>query len=89
MKKRTWAIILFYNDEWKILIQERWDYSKIWEEWAFFGWWVEDLETPQQWFFREAREELGLDMSEFDYKYIWEQIQYYPENDFQATRLFS
>lgn len=88
MKTRTGAIIVFYNDEGKILLQERWNYSKIWEEWAFFGGWVEEWETPLEGFFREAREELALDMAEFDYTYIWEQIQYYPERDFQATRHF-
>lgn len=55
---------------------------------GFFGGWIEEWETPEEWFFREAREELGLDMNEFDYKYIWEQTQYYPEVDFKATRHF-
>lgn len=88
MKQRTWAIIVFYNEEWKILLQERWDYAKVWEDWAFFGWWIGDWETPEEWFFREAQEELWLNMREFDYKYIWEQVQYYPEVDFQSTRHF-
>lgn len=86
--QKTWAIIVFYNNEWKILLQERGSYSKIWEEWAFFGGWVEEGETPLEGFFREAREELGLYMQEFDYKYIWERVQYYPEMDFLVNRHF-
>ncbi len=88
MKQKTWAIIVFYNNEWKILLQERGSYSKIWEEWAFFGGWVEVGETPLEGFFREAREELGLDMKDFDYKYIWEQVQYYPERQWLINRHF-
>lgn len=73
------SLIVFYNDESQILLQERWDYSKIWEEWAFFGWWIETWETPEVAFLREAKEELNLDMRDFDYRYLWEFVYEYSE----------
>ena len=73
------SIIVFYNYKNQILLQERWDYSKLWEEWAFFGWGIEAWETPEEAFLREAKEELDLDMINFDYKYLWEFIYEYPE----------
>lgn len=76
---RKVAFIWFYNANNQILLQERWDYSKHGEEWAFFGWWIEEWETPEQWFLREAKEELGLDMRDFDYKFIWDYIFEFPE----------
>lgn len=75
MKKiRKATIACFYNDENQILLQERWDYSKFWEEWAFFWWWIEQWETVDEAFKRELKEELWLDMNKFDYKYLWEFI---------------
>lgn len=73
-KIRKVAFICFYNKAWKILVQERWDYSKNWEDWSFFWWWIEEWETALEWFFREAKEELGIDMWDFDYDFIWESI---------------
>lgn len=72
------SLIWFYNSENKILLQERWDYSKYWEEWAFFWWHREWNETPFETFLREAKEELDLDMTKFDYKHIWEYIFEFP-----------
>lgn len=69
---RKVAFIWFYNENNEILLQERWDYSKNGEEWAFFWWWIEPWETPEEWFLREAKEELWLNMRDFDYKYIWD-----------------
>ncbi len=80
MKKITKAsLICFYNSERQILLQERGDYSKYWEEWAFFGGWIEEWETALEAFLREAKEELGLDMNDFEYDYIWEFIHEFPE----------
>lgn len=76
MKKiKNIATIAFYNPKKGLLFQERWDYSKVWEEWAFFWWSIEEWETHIEWFFREAREELWIDMKDFPYIYIWENIQ--------------
>lgn len=88
MKKRTGALIIFFNDAAQVLVQIRGDYSKFWETHAFFGGWVEEWETHLEWFLREAREELWLDMREFPYEYLWEQIQYYQEKDTEITRYF-
>jgi len=74
------SLICFYNPiKNKILLQDRLTYSKNWEDWAFFWWWIELWETPLEAFFREAKEELDLDMKKFDYKYLWEYIFEYPE----------
>lgn len=75
---RKVAFIWFYNEKNQILLQERWYYSKYGEEWSFFGWWIESWETPEEWFLREAKEELGLDMKKFDYKYIGDFIFEFP-----------
>lgn len=76
---RKVSLVIFYNSKNQLLLQERWDYSKWWEEWAFFGWGIEDWETAKEAFFREAKEELGLDMAKFDYNYLWEFIYKFPE----------
>lgn len=79
MKEKKWAaLIIFYNSKNELLLQERWDYSKFWEEWAFFWWWIEDWETANEAFLREAKEELDLDMNNFDFNYIWEFIFEFP-----------
>ena len=83
---RKVAFIWFYNDKKQILLQERWDYSKYWEEWAFFWGWIEDWETSEEWFIREAKEELDLNMKNFDYNYIWEYIFDFPEINFKVYR---
>lgn len=80
MKKiRKVVTIAFYkidktNNNLSLLLQERWYYSKAWEEWAFFGWWIEEGETHKEALFREAKEELWIDMNEFPYIYVWEHI---------------
>lgn len=74
------AIACFYNPfKNKILLQERWYYSKKWEEWAFFGWWMEIWETHFEAVCREIKEELDLDITEFDYKYIWKFRSEFPD----------
>lgn len=82
---RKASLIWFYNDDNQILLQERWEYSKFWEEWAFWGGSIEEWETALEAFHREAKEELWLDMSEFDYDFIWEFIFDFPE---QNKRIF-
>lgn len=81
MKKiRKVVTIAFYkidktNNNLSLLLQERWDYSKVGETHAFFGWWIEEAETHIEALFREAKEELNIDMNDFPYVYIWEHIQ--------------
>lgn len=75
MKDKIWAaLIIFYNSKNELLLQERWDYSKFWEEWAFFWWWIEKWETSHEAFLREAKEELDLDMNNFNFKHLGEFI---------------
>jgi hypothetical protein len=35
---------------------------------------------------REAKEELDLDMTQFDFQYIGKRVRYYSEADYEATR---
>lgn len=70
------VIVAIYNSNNELLLQERWDYSKHWEQWAFFGGWIEEWEGIEEAFYRESKEELDLDVRKFDCKYIWEYITY-------------
>lgn len=60
----------------KLLIQDRKNISKYWEEWSFFGWAIENWETPKQALIREIKEELWLDISNLEIKYLWEIVHY-------------
>ena len=73
------ALVGFYHNKKQILMQERWDYSKYGEEWAFFWWHIEEWETAEEAMIREAKEELDIDMSKLDYQYVWEFILDFPE----------
>jgi len=86
MEIRKVSLVWFYNDKNEILLQERWDYSKSWEEWWFFGGGIEESETALEAFYREAKEELWLDMNDFDYKYLWEFIFEHPEYNVKIYR---
>ncbi len=67
-------LIIFYNSKKQLLLQERGHYSKRGEKWAFFWWGIKEWETALEAFIREWKEELNLDMTKFDYNYIWEYI---------------
>lgn len=62
---------IFYNQNWEVLLQKRDSISKIGEDYAFFGWWVEKWETPEEWLIREIKEELDIDLTPWDYDFIW------------------
>lgn len=68
MNGRKHAIIVFYDTNKKILLQNRKNISKRGEEWGFFGGGLEKGETPEEAVVRETQEELGYDLK--DYKYI-------------------
>ena len=70
MKIRNVAIIVFYDDKKRILLQDRRGISKFGAEWGFFGGLIEKDETPEQAVVRETREELTFDLKE--YKYVGE-----------------
>ena len=70
MKTRKVAVIIFYDDKKRILLQDRKGISKLGEEYGFFGGEIEERETPEQAVVRETKEELNFDLKE--YKYVGE-----------------
>jgi mutator protein MutT len=70
MKIRKVAVIIFYDNKKRILLQDRRNMSKVGEEWGFFGGEIENGETPEQAVVRETKEELGFSLKE--YKYVGE-----------------
>jgi len=67
MAGRKVALIVFYDKENKILLQDRRKISKRGEEWGFFGGGIEEGETPKQAVIRETEEELGYKLINFEY----------------------
>ncbi len=67
MKIRKVAVIIFYDENKRILLQDRRNMSKVGEEWGFFGGEIEEGETPEQAVARETKEELGFDLKDFKY----------------------
>ena len=67
MKKRNIAVVIFYTNSKKILLQKRDGISKSGEEWAFFGGQIEKGETPKLAAIREIREEIDYDLKELEY----------------------
>jgi 8-oxo-dGTP diphosphatase len=65
METRKVSGIVFYDEQKRILLQDRRGISKWGEEWAFFGGKVEDNETPEQAVVRETKEELSFDLVEY------------------------
>ena len=70
MKTRNVALIIFYDEQKRILLQDRRGISRLGEEWGFFGGEIKEDETPEQAVIRETKEELGFDLKE--YKYVGE-----------------
>jgi mutator protein MutT len=67
MKIRNVALIIFYDDKKRILLQDRRGISKLGEEYEFFGGEIEEGETPEQAVVRETKEELNFDLKEYKY----------------------
>ena len=51
----------------KFLVQDRTSISKYGEEVTFFGWWLDEGESPIQAAQRESQEELGIKFNEYIY----------------------
>ncbi len=68
MKTRNVALIIFYDQNKRILLQNRKGISKLGEEWGFFGGEIEKGESAEQAVIRETKEELDFDLK--NYKYI-------------------
>ena len=79
MKTRNVALIIFYDKQKRILLQDRKGISKVGEEWGFFGGEIDDGETPEEAILRETKEELNFDLKQ--YKYIG-------DNNFKFNNLF-
>lgn len=67
MKVRNVALIIFYDNKGRILLQDRRGISSFGAEWGFFGGAIEKGETPEQAVVRETREELSFDLKEYKY----------------------
>jgi 8-oxo-dGTP pyrophosphatase MutT (NUDIX family) len=67
MKIRKVALIIFYDDKKRILLQDRRGISRLGEEWGYFGGEIEKDETPEQAVIRETKEELDFDLKECKY----------------------
>jgi len=67
MFKRQVAVIIFYDDKKRILLQDRTGISKHGEEWGFFGGGIENDETPEEAIVRETEEELNYRLTEYSF----------------------
>lgn len=59
------ALIIFYDNKDRILLQDRRCISTHGEEWGYFGGGIESGETPEQAVIRETKEELGYELKQF------------------------
>ena len=80
MKQKEVAIAFIENSKWELLLQDRRSISKAWEQWWFFGWWIESFEAPLDAIIRELKEELNLEITEEEIDYLgmshWNTITY-------------
>lgn len=84
---RKVAIILFHDDESNILIQNRKNYSKVGEEYGFFGGGINEGENAEEALKREMKEELGIEIKEFeDLEFFKKYREIYPEINRDITR---
>ena len=66
-KKSEKAVIAFYDDQGRILLQDRHAITETRAQWGFFGGGIELGETPEQALKREIKEELNFDLEEFEF----------------------
>jgi 8-oxo-dGTP pyrophosphatase MutT (NUDIX family) len=66
-RKRKVAIVIFYDRDLNILVQERGKHSKQGEKYGFWGGGIEEGETPEQAVKREILEELNYHLKEIKY----------------------
>lgn len=65
------CMLVIYNDKKEILLQNRENIKVVWEDYSFFGGHVENWETPESCLKREINEELGIDLQDKDFEFIW------------------
>ena len=85
MKKKYVACALLVKNN-KLLLQDRKGISKYWEEWSFFGWWLDEWESSREALLREIKEELEFDISNWDIKYLWEIVHYIEDFNIEYHR---
>ncbi len=61
---RKVALIIFYDTQGKILLQDRTGISKHGEKWGYFGGEIKAHETADEAIIRETKEELDFDLKE-------------------------
>lgn len=76
MAGREIAIVIFYDENSNIAVQERGSHSKLGEKYGYFGGGVEPGETPEMAMRRESREELG---------YVPEILEFWIDHSFYLT----
>ncbi len=70
MKLHRVSLIIFYDSAKRILLQDRRGISKTGEEWGYFGGHIEKGETPENALLRETKEELGFDLTGYNYAFL-------------------
>jgi len=85
-KDRSVSLIVFYDEKGRILLQDRTSISKAGEEWGFFGGGIEEGETPREAVIRETKEELSIDLDDFEF--LGEHRHVYPEGNSLTSYVF-
>ncbi len=65
-KKSEKAVIAFYDNKKRILLQDRQGITETGDEWGYFGGSIELEETPEKALIREIKEELDFDIKDFE-----------------------
>lgn len=68
--KPTFALIVFYTNDNKILIQNRKSINKYNSNWGLFGGHLKNNETDLEAVIRETKEELGINIKKEELEYI-------------------
>jgi 8-oxo-dGTP pyrophosphatase MutT (NUDIX family) len=71
MQVTQFSVVIFYNDIWEVLLQDRRNLWKDATEWWWFGWRREWDESPVETAIREIKEETNIDITADDLTYIW------------------
>ena len=74
MKQRNLGLMVFYNGDNKILLQDRSNMSKYGEEYGYFGGKIEEDESPETATKREIKEELEFDLKDIAYLGRYESV---------------
>lgn len=63
------SMLVIYNDQAEILLQDRSNIRVVDEDYSFFWWHLEDWENPEQTLKREIKEELNIELKK-DYEFL-------------------